>query len=298
MLKPAPVRIPSGDGHTTIYQWMFADVDAKVPGFNLGHLNPLRWSRQLPIAECIVDLEKVQASGRPISLKLSSSASEVMKFDCAEDAVRYLYGINPSGSHWQDVKDSAEAAILDSCRQLAVLEEKKENAAIQLEAAKAAEEEANAAKKTVKSELDCAWRFGDLASGHAAGMNVLRWSGKLSIEEGISALEEVVREQADRPVRLKVPAWTLSKSQKFKSASEALEYLSHVCPLMEAAQEVHKKSIERVKIASRTVADIDYMISQMMQTAETSAITLKQAENGLHRSSVISLRKSLSPRPR
>lgn len=74
-------------------EWMFGDAATGLLGFApLAHMNPLRWSDEIAIKECITDLEKVLAHGsRPINIKIPAGImSKERKFATTEEAIAHL----------------------------------------------------------------------------------------------------------------------------------------------------------------------------------------------------------------
>eukprot|EP00927_Polykrikos_kofoidii_P025876 TRINITY_DN23182_c0_g1_i1.p1 TRINITY_DN23182_c0_g1~~TRINITY_DN23182_c0_g1_i1.p1 ORF type:complete len:292 (+),score=40.78 TRINITY_DN23182_c0_g1_i1:63-878(+) len=267
-------------------QWMYADVVAKVPGFPLGHLNPMRWSKKLPLKSLISTLEEIRGSGRPIIVKLwQNSKSKLEQFDGAQHAIDYLKRINPSGVHWSDAKAAAEIAIHAACKEMAILEEAAKQAKATLEAAKVEEEEAQNALEQTTSETDCCWRFDDGLMGDFTGLNPLRWSKSYSIQKGVRKLEKVAATEGDRPIALKAPAYdySLSGSKRFQTPREAIAFLWQVDPAIKQGRIALETAQRKMKQASKGVAEAEFKISQMMQKAETAAARLVQAESYLAR---------------
>merc|ERR1719150_311988 len=72
----------------------------------------------------------------------------------------------------------------------------------------------------------CEWMFADAGSGvlgfqEVAHLNPLRWSGALSLDQGISDLKEV-QSKGNRSIRLKVPAGVLNRKElEFDFVQEA-----------------------------------------------------------------------------
>merc|ERR1712190_491378 len=84
----------------------------------------------------------------------------------------------------------------------------------------------NAADDAVPT--NCEWMFGDVAMGwlgvhHLAHLNPLRWSGPVSFDKAIQDLEDV-RRHDNRPILIKIPAYSLEMKQ-FPDIDSTLEHI-------------------------------------------------------------------------
>mmetsp|Transcript_63281 Transcript_63281/g.125114 ORF Transcript_63281/g.125114 Transcript_63281/m.125114 type:complete len:310 (-) Transcript_63281:173-1102(-) len=284
-------------------EWMFADAASGPVGFKeLAHLNPLRWTGAISFEKAIHDLEEVLKKGsRPILAKVPAGVSTTAQhFETIEQAIAYLKKKDPAELvRKQDAernanvavtmastnKDAAEAAVAAANEDATT----KEELVMQAKAGtKAANDAANAAKlsaDTVESEFDCEWMFGDVGlevmGFRAAKLNPVRWSGNLSITEGLLQLQAVQAEDADREIVVKVPGGITGTEQHFKNACNAIAYLEGVCPLRNKARDALKAAHSEQKTAEARLRDAEADAAEAEAKLQSARAQASRAEASL-----------------
>lgn len=129
--------------------------------------------------------------------------------------------------------------------------------------------------------MDCEWMYGDAAAGaigfnELAHLNPLRWSGSLSFEKAISALEADLS-KGSRPILVKVPAGVKTSPQRFETTEEALEYLRKVDPV-EVARIASEKEAELVT-RRETEKQADDAVAKATEAKDAAVEAVKVATN-------------------
>lgn len=87
-----------------------------------------------------------------------------------------------------------------------------------------------------KLPKNCEWTYADGGLAGLGALNPLRWSGPLTIENGIISLD---READDQPILLKCPAGIMVAPRRFESREKAIEHLLTLIP--KAAEDKSKE---------------------------------------------------------
>jgi len=78
------------------------------------------------------------------------------------------------------------------------------------------------------ANTQCEWMFGDCATGilgfnELSPLNPFRWSGAISLEQGIKDLQGVLK-RGSRPILVKAPPGISTTAEHFETPREAIEY--------------------------------------------------------------------------
>jgi hypothetical protein len=127
--------------------------------------------------------------------------------------------------------------------------------------------------------MSCEWMYGDAAAGalgfnELAHLNPLRWSGSLSFEKAISALEAELS-KGSRPILVKVPAGVKSTAKRFEATEVALDYLRNLV----VKRETEKKAVDAVKVATEAknaAVEAVKVATEAKDAAESAAAALRE----------------------
>jgi len=189
-----------------------------------------------------------------------------------------------------EAKDTAESAAA------AAREEASANETLLAQAKAAAAAAGNDARQATgalgdaQSGVKCEWMFGDAGIKTAgfqwAKLNPLRWSGGLSVTQGIQQLKDVQQqtEAVIREILVRVPPGPSGKEQRFGSCDEAILYLESVCPARNKAREdcdaasvAHKAAEDKIPEAEAGVAETKRKLDNIMVAVSEAEETLKSA---------------------
>jgi len=260
-------------------EWMFGDAATGALGFNeLSHLNPFRWSGPTSFEKAIYDLEDVLKVGsRSILAKVPAGIqTKSRRFETTEEAIAYLKkkdpvelvrkqdaekGASEAVKVASAAKDAAEAAVAAARGELATKKEVVMQAKAGDDAANDAVNSANVLADTIQSEFGCEWRFGTVGvrkmGFSTVELNPLRWSGNMSIRQGILQLQTVQAEAADRKIVVKVPGGIAGKEQRFQTPCKAIAFLEGVCPLRNQARDALEAAKVEQKTANARLSDAE-----------------------------------------
>jgi len=158
-------------------------------------------------------------------------------------------------------KDAAEAAVAAARGELATKKEVVMQAKAGDDAANDAVNSANVLADTIQSEFGCEWRFGTVGvrkmGFSTVELNPLRWSGNMSIRQGILQLQTVQAEADDRKIVVKVPGGIAGKEQRFQTPCKAIAFLEGVCPLRNQARDALEAAKVEQKTANARLSDAE-----------------------------------------
>jgi len=127
--------------------------------------------------------------------------------------------------------------------------------------------------------------FGDAGKGllgfSVARLNPLRWSGTLSLKEGISQLQTVQAQAPDRQIVMKVPVDNTGTEQGFQSASEAIAHLESVCPQQKQAQDALEAANIKQNTAKARLSDAEGDAAEAQAKLQSAMDDLSSAEANL-----------------
>jgi len=279
-------------------EWMFADCAMGAIGFNMyAHFNPFRWSGAISFEKAICELEEVQIKGsRPILVRVPAGVSTTsLRCETTESAISYLKKKDPA-----ELERKRTAAISAS-KALKAASAAKDTAEADFAAARAeaiakerslmqAKNSSNAAIDTTPAnmatpDMDCEWMFGDVGLGmmgfRSAKLNPLRWSGKISIQDGISQLCDVqAQECGNRDIVVKVPGGLTGNEQHFNNSGEAIAYLEGVCPVRTRARTLETFKADQ-EIVSARINDAEADAAKAHEKLVSATATSVRAEASL-----------------
>merc|ERR1712156_901075 len=186
-------------------------------------------------------------------------------------------------------KDEAEAAVAAAREEVTSKEEMVSQAKACVDGANEAATSAKTHVDTIQSQLDCSWMFGDAGKGlmgfGIAKLNPLRWSGSISLREGIEQLQSVQAEAPDRQIVVKVPGGRSGTEHRYQSAAEAIAYLEGRCPLrtkannaLEEAKEEQKRATEKLAAAEADAAGAQTRLQSASYALTVAELNLEEAK--------------------
>jgi len=184
-----------------------------------------------------------------------------------------------------EAKDAAEAAVAAARGEVAAKEEMVVQAKDGEKAANDKVDSATTHSNNIQCEFDCEWMFGDVGMGlmgfSVAKLNPLRWSGNLSIRDGISQLRAVQAQAPDRKIVVKVPGGVFGTEKNCQTPSEAVAHLQGLSPEQTKALEAVEAAKEEQTAAKAVLSDAEKGAAEAQAKLQSALADASSAEANL-----------------
>jgi len=183
-------------------EWMYGDLNASADAQN--------WSGSMPLESLIEELEIAkQKNNGAITVRCKH------RFSNCDDAINFvkqkLTGTARCGQQPEDQEDENQK-----------MNKTKGGEAVTPESVPVDSSARSPEKPKVVKRPDCEWMYGD--KGFLAHANPLNWSGSITLEACIGALEQQ-KQKANKPIIVKCPSGVGQNMNNFATCDAAIAFL-------------------------------------------------------------------------